>query len=103
MYFTFPIERWTWALLILYLVAIGINLGTVLKIRKINFNPPIAPIDVVYVDCGVSTLFLFGLVAMLWSSTTDHPNPYLCTMANFGVMVSFGWPIVSSLFLAYLG
>ena len=103
MYFTCPIERWTWGLLILYLVAIGINLRTVLKIRKINFNPPIAPIDVVYVDCGVSTAFLLGFVAVLWSSIADHPNPYLCSLANFGAMVSFGWPIVSGLFLAYLG
>ena len=94
------IRIWKIVLIGSYGLAMYINDRTAERIsRKYHSR---AELDVLFGDARVSSISLLGLVIVLASSIVDNPNEYLCILANSACVVSFGWPIVSSLCLAYI-
>ena len=99
---TTGIQNYTHFLIVLYIFASHINLVTLVDIS--NTYRPRATIVIIFIDAWVSTLSIVpGLILVLSSSISERPNGYVCTFASFAAMVSFGCPILSCLFLAYIG
>ena len=95
------IQNWTYLLMWLYGLSMISNLWTAVHIC-INYRPR-ADRDILLVDSWVTTFSQIGIIIMLGSSISEKPSGHLCTMANFGAVVSFACPIFSLLFMSYAG
>ena len=95
------IQNWTYLNMWLYGLSMISSLWTAVHIC-INYRPR-ADRDILLIDSWVTTFSQIGILITLGSSISDKPSGYLCTLAEFGAVVSYGCPIFSFLSMSYVG